>query len=126
MYSIESRRTFAAKQGLPSLVRTTKGLPPLVPASEFRLTMRVGFSFKDNQLGERGWFVDTDALDETVDRCVEHLTRGVWTDIFAFRPTFENVAKWAYEELATNIPQLAYVELDNETIGVTTRYLGPE
>ncbi|GAB3835068.1 hypothetical protein GCM10028895_55500 [Pontibacter rugosus] len=33
--------------------------------------------------------MDTDALDEAVDRCVQKLTGGVWTDIFSFRPTFE-------------------------------------
>ncbi|MES9513021.1 hypothetical protein ACIQYW_13665 [Rhodococcus erythropolis] len=60
------------------------------------MTMRVGFSFEDDQLGERGWFVDTDALDESVDRCAERLAGGAWPEIF---------------------------ELDNETIGVTTRYV---
>ncbi|MEI4747687.1 hypothetical protein [Rhodococcus erythropolis] len=45
------------------------------------MTMRVGFSFEDDQLGERGWFVDTDALDESVDRCAEQLASGVWPEI---------------------------------------------
>ena len=87
------------------------------------MTMRAGFSFEDDQLGERGWFVDTDALDESVDRCVERLAGGAWPEIFDFRPSFENVAKWAFTDLAPSIPQLDYVELDNETIGVTTRYV---
>ncbi|MDJ0105586.1 6-carboxytetrahydropterin synthase, partial [Rhodococcus erythropolis] len=108
---------------LPAPVRDAKNLPPLMPAEGFRVTMRVGFSFEDDQLGERGWFVDTDALDESVDRCAERLASGVWPEIFDFRPSFENVAKWSFTELASTIPQLTYVELDNETIGVATRYV---
>ena len=77
-------------------MRDAKNLPPLMPAEGFRVTMRAGFSFEDDQLGERGWFVDTDALDESVDRCAERLAGGAWPEIF---------------------------ELDNETIGVATRYV---
>ncbi|WP_231914212.1 hypothetical protein [Rhodococcus sp. LB1] len=55
---------------------------------------------------------------------MQKLTGGVWAETFAFRPTFENVARWAYGELCSSVPQPSYVELDNETIGVTTRYLG--
>ncbi|MFI7166627.1 MULTISPECIES: hypothetical protein [Rhodococcus] len=60
---------------------------------------------------------------ESVDWCAERLASGVWPEIFDFRPSFENVAKWAFTELASTIPQLTYVELDNETIGVATRYV---
>jgi len=123
MFSIEIRRTFAVRQGLPAPVRDAKNLPPLMPAEGFRVTMRAGFSFEDDQLGERGWFVDTDALDESVDRCAERLAGGAWPEIFDFRLSFENVTKWAFTELAPSIPQLDYVELDNETIGVATRYV---
>ncbi|MFD6514464.1 6-carboxytetrahydropterin synthase [Rhodococcus sp. NPDC060176] len=123
MFSVEIRRTFAVRQGLPAPVRDAKNLPPLMPAEGFRVTMRAGFSFQDDQLGDRGWFVDTDALDEAIDRCTEQLASGVWPEIFDFRPSFENVTKWAFGELAPSIPQLAYVELDNETIGVATRYV---
>ena len=123
MFSVEIRRTFAVRQGLPAPVRDAKNLPPLMPAEGFRVTMRAGFSFEDDQLGERGWFVDTDALDESVDRCAERLAGGAWPEIFDFRPSFENVAKWSFTELASTIPQLTYVELDNERIGVATRYV---
>ncbi|WP_424808202.1 6-carboxytetrahydropterin synthase [Rhodococcus sp. 27YEA15] len=123
MFTVESRRTFVARQGLPSPVRAEKNLPVLTPTGEFRVTLRVGFSFEDDQLGEKGWFVDTDALDDAVDRCVGKLSNEPWTTIFTFRPSFENVARWAFEDLTAEIPQLTYVELDNESIGVATRYL---
>jgi hypothetical protein len=48
-----------------------------LPAEGFEVTMRVGLSFADDQLGDRGWFVDTDALGEAVDRWVQKLTGGV-------------------------------------------------
>jgi hypothetical protein len=49
--------------------------------------------------------------------------RGVDEDLLVC-PMFENAARWAYGELCSSVPQLAYVELDNDTIGVRTRYLG--
>lgn len=81
MFSIEIRRTFAVRQGLPAPVRDAKDFPPLMPAEGFRVTMRVAFSFEDDQLGERGWFVDTDALDESVDRCAARSASGVWPEV---------------------------------------------
>ncbi|WP_430336035.1 6-carboxytetrahydropterin synthase [Rhodococcus sp. ACT016] len=125
MFTIEIRRTFKAIQGLPAPVRENKNLPPLMPTDGFQVTMRVGLSFGDNQLGGRGWFVDTDALDDPIDYCVDHLTSRPWTETFPFRPSFENVARWTYDTLADDIPQLRYVELDNDTIGVLTRYHDP-
>ena len=47
----------------------------------------------------------------------------VWTELFDFRPTFELVARHLYDQLATRIPQLAFVELRDETFEVTTRYV---
>lgn len=81
MFSIEIRRTFAVRQGLPAPVRDAKDFPPLMPAEGFRVTMRAAFSFEDDQLGERGWFVDTDALDESVDRCAARSASGVWPEV---------------------------------------------
>lgn len=58
----------------------------------------------------------------TIDLYSAKLTERAWTESFSFRPTFENVAHWLCEMLVNEVPQLLYVELDNETIGVTTRY----
>lgn len=122
MFTVEIRRTFSAVQGLPSPVRAANGLPPLELEQRFQVTLRVGFCFRADQLGDRGWFIDTDALDQTIDIHASRLAERVWTEMFSFRPTFENVAKWLSEALIDEVPQLAYVELDNETIGVATRY----
>lgn len=84
--------------------------------------MRVGFAFVDEQLGDRGWFIDTDELDSVIDAFVGELTADSWTEKFSFRPTFELVSRWAYEQLAVSIPQLSYVELMNLSLGVSTRY----
>lgn len=84
--------------------------------------MQVGFAFADEQLGDRGWFIDTDELDSVIDAFVVELTADCWTERFSFRPTFELVSRWAYEQLVVSVPQLSYVELTNVSLGVSTRY----
>ena len=122
MYTVEISQFFNARQGLKSPVREGDGLPPLVDSSGFKVIMRVGISFADDHLTSRGWFVDTDAAEKQVAECVNYLASQPWTQLFDFRPTFELVAKWAYEKLSNDITQLRYVELENATISVNTRY----
>jgi hypothetical protein len=43
-------------------------------------------------------------------------------ELFDFRPTFELAARHLYQQLSRRIPQLSYIELRDETFGVTTRY----
>ncbi|MFI6998399.1 6-carboxytetrahydropterin synthase [Nocardia sp. NPDC050175] len=122
MFRIEISRKFAVWQGLPSPVRRAHGVPTRSPGEPFAAELRVGFTFEDDQLGDRGWFIDTDELDSVVDGVVAELTADTWTETFSFRPTFELVSRWAYEQLTTSIPQLSHVELTNLSLGVATRY----
>lgn len=122
MYCVEISQSFIARQGLRSPVREADGLPPLVGESGFSVEMRAGIEFAEGQLTSRGWFVDTDAVEKQIKQCADHLASDTWTGLFNFRPTFELVAKWAYEELSKTIPQLQYIELENKTITVKTRY----
>jgi hypothetical protein len=122
MYTVEVRKSFKALQGLKSPVRASKGLSSLVPENGFDVTMTVGIMFDISQLNERGWFVDTDAIEEEINKYCDYLSSDKWTNLFPHRPTFELVSKLAYEKLQSSIPQLKYVELTNNTIGVTTKY----
>jgi 6-pyruvoyltetrahydropterin/6-carboxytetrahydropterin synthase len=122
MFSVEISKQFRATQGLPSPVREGQGLPGLVPEDGFTVVLRVGIAFADDQLTDKGWFVDTDAIDDKLVDCCTYLGSNTWTAIFNFRPTFELVTRWAYNMLEGDIPGLQYVALDNKTIGVSTRY----
>lgn len=121
-YFVEIERAFTAVQGLPSPVRVQRGISPLARGQGFEIVLRVGVSFDDDQLTERGWFFDTDAAEEVIDDCCAHLASDTWTSLFDFRPTFELVARHVFLRLASSVTQLSYVELDNRTIGVRTRY----
>jgi 6-pyruvoyltetrahydropterin/6-carboxytetrahydropterin synthase len=121
-FVVEVERRFKAVQGLPSPVRAERGLP-LMPAGEgIPVVLKIGVAFDENQLTERDWFFDTDATAEVIEECCDGLGQGAWTELFEFRPTFELVARHLYRQLASRIPQLAFVELRDETFGVTTRY----
>ncbi|MEU7138803.1 6-carboxytetrahydropterin synthase [Nocardia sp. NPDC046473] len=122
MFRIEIARKFSVRQGLPSPVRRVHGVPARLPGEPFAAELRVGFTFADDQLGDRGWFIDTDELDRVIDGLVAELTADTWTETFSFRPTFESVSRWTYEQLATSIPQLSHVELTNLSLSVATRY----
>lgn len=87
--------------------------------------MRVAFEFSDDQLDGDERFIDTDTLETLLDDYADQLSRTAWTEIFDRRPTFEYVTHWLYQQLSQHIPQLSYVSLDNETIGVTTAYGNP-
>ncbi|WP_433796096.1 6-carboxytetrahydropterin synthase [Actinoplanes sp. CA-252034] len=121
-FRVEIERRFPAVQGLPSPVRAARGRS-LIPAGDsIPVVLVVAVDFGEEQLTERGWFFDTDATGEIVDRCCAELSAAPWTALFDFRPTFELVARHLFRRLADRIPQLAYVELRDETFGVTTRY----
>jgi hypothetical protein len=122
MYIVEVAQSFKARQGLGSPVRAADGLPPLDEGAGFSVTLRAGIKFADSQLTDQGWYVDTDAVEKAVKRCAIHLSSAPWTQLFDYRPTFELVAKWVYGKLEPDIPKLYYVELDNTTLAVKTRY----
>jgi 6-pyruvoyltetrahydropterin/6-carboxytetrahydropterin synthase len=121
-YEIEVERRLTAMQGLQSPVRARRGLSLIKPGAGVPLRLRVGVAFAADQLDEDGRFLDTDALDEELDATCALLAAQPWTAIFPFRPTYERVARHLFERLADRIPQLAYVELADETFGTRTRY----
>jgi len=121
-YLIELKREFKAKQGLESPIRRSKNLPSLQPSDGCSLVLKVGIEFNESQLGPRGWFVDTDSLEGFLDEICQRLSKNKWTEIFDFRPTFELVTKWVFEQLESNITQLQYIEIENQTLGSKTRY----
>ncbi len=121
-FVVEVERRFKAAQGLPSPIRAEQGLPLIPAGAGISVVLRIGVTFDDGQLTARGWFFDTDKAAEVVQRCCDNLGRRPWTELFTFRPTFELVAQHLYHELTERIAQLAYVELRDETFGVTTRY----
>jgi 6-pyruvoyltetrahydropterin/6-carboxytetrahydropterin synthase len=123
-YVVEVDRRLRVRQGLTSPVRARSGAPLLEPGAAVELTVTVGVTFDDAQLDDRGRFFDTDAAAERVDRACAELTTGTWTELFDFRPTFELVARRLFERLAGEIPQLAFVQLADETFGSRTRYVG--
>lgn len=114
---------FRARQGLPSPVRTAAGQQRLARGEDVEVVLRVGVGFADSDLTERGWFFDTDALSARLAEWSDLLSDGPWTNRFPFRPTFELVARHLYGELATEVPGLAFVELEDRTYGSRTRYL---
>ena len=124
-FVVEVRHRIRVVQGLPSPVRERRGLPPMAPGAGVDLAVTAGVAFADDQLTERGWFFDTDAAAEQLERHCAHLEARAWTDLFDFRPTFELVARHLFRHLAPSIPQLAFVELHDETFGTRTRYLPP-
>jgi 6-pyruvoyltetrahydropterin/6-carboxytetrahydropterin synthase len=124
MYTVELYQSFNVRQGLKSPVRGLGGLPPLISEDGFDVTLRIGIKFSDSQLTDKGWFVDTDAVEKELEKCAQYLSSNTWTQLFEFRPTFELVARWVYNNIIKSYPQLAYVELENTTIAVRTRYQG--
>ena len=121
-YEVEVGRVCTVRQGLPSPVRSRRGLTPLEPGAGVEVVLRAAVTFDDAQLTGRGWFLDTDALAEHLDGWAAVLGDGPWTARFTFRPTFELVARHVFTELAAVVPQLAWVELADRTYGSRTRY----
>jgi 6-pyruvoyl tetrahydropterin synthase len=122
MYVIEVTNSFRARQGLPSPIIKAKGLPPTIGKEGFEVNLHIGIRFADTQLKQTGWFVDTDSVEGVVRECCDFLSSDVWTELFEFRPTFELVARWVFHNLKERIEGLNYVEFENKTIGVRTRY----
>jgi hypothetical protein len=124
-YVVEVERHFRVRQGLPSPVRTANGRPRIEAATGVDLTVTAGVAFEDDQLTARGWFFDTDAAADELDHACADLAVQRWTDLFDFRPTFELVARHVFDRLAPRMPQLAFVELYDESFGSRTRYRPP-
>jgi hypothetical protein len=124
-FVVEVERHFRVQQGLPSPVRARSGRPRIEPGAGVELTVTVGVAFADHQLTDRGWFFDTDAAADQVDRVCAGLATQAWTDLFDFRPTFELVARHLFQQLAPRMPQLAFVDLYDRSFGSRTRYLPP-
>ncbi|GAA2845187.1 hypothetical protein Acy02nite_46480 [Actinoplanes cyaneus] len=120
-YTVEVERRFQARQGLRAAVRSV-----LPPGATVAVLLRVGITFDDDQLTDRGWFFDTDVVADLLAECCAELSRETWTSLFPFRPTFELVARELHGRLASQIAQLAYVELRDESLGSTTRYCAPD
>jgi 6-pyruvoyl-tetrahydropterin synthase len=116
-FVVEVDRRFPVRPGLAG-----RGKDRLAPGAPVQLTVTVGVEFEEEQLDHRGRFFDTDAAAELVDRACADLSARVWTELFDFRPTFELVARHLFTRLAEDIPQLAFVQLADETFGSRTRY----
>lgn len=121
-FVVDVRVVFRAHQGLPSPIRAAAGQRRLGPGEAVEVVLRAGVGFEDDDLTERGWFFDTDALSARLAAWADLLGDGPWTDRFPFRPTFELVARHLFGELAPEVPGLAFVELEDRTYGSRTRY----
>jgi 6-pyruvoyltetrahydropterin/6-carboxytetrahydropterin synthase len=121
-FVVEVEHAFSAVQGLASPVRARRGLALIPPGEGIPMILRIGVAFDDDQLTDRGRFFDTDAAQEAVEACCDNLAQHAWIESFVFRPTFELVAKHVFHRLSDSITQLSYVELRDQTFGVTTRY----
>jgi 6-pyruvoyltetrahydropterin/6-carboxytetrahydropterin synthase len=112
-----------ARPGLSSPVRARNGRSLLAPGAAIDITVTVGVAFQDDQLDHLGRYFDTDAAAEQLDRACADLSGRPWTELFDFRPTFELVARHLFDRLAPHLPQLAFVQLHDESFGSRTRYL---
>jgi hypothetical protein len=121
-YLVEVERQFRAVQGLPSPVRARRGLPP--NTGGISVVVRAGVEFGEEALTARGWFFDTDAAAEELAECCAGLDERPWTAVFDFRPTFELVSRHLYRRLVPRLPGLTYLEIEDQTFGVRTRYQG--
>jgi hypothetical protein len=121
-FLVEVEHRFRAVQGLPSPVRAQHGLALLPAGSAVDLVITAGVEFEEDQLTERGWFFDTDAAAIVLRQRCAALQSRPWTELFDFRPTFELVARHLHRELATDLPQLSFLKIRDETFGVTTGY----
>ena len=117
-FVVAVERRFKARQGLGAPARERAGLALLGPGEKVEVTLRLGVSFADEQLDEKGRFFDTDELGSRLDEVVAELQSATWTRLFPFRPTFELVARELYRRLAP----VSFVELRDETFGSSTRY----
>jgi hypothetical protein len=121
-FTVEIEHRIKVVQGLASPVRAGRGLP-LKPAGEgISVLVTVGIAFGDDQLDERGRFVDTDAVEQVLASSCAALEERPWVELFPFRPTFELVARHLHGELASKVPQVAFVQLRDEDFGTATRY----
>ncbi len=125
-FVIEVSKKVTVKQGLLSPVKAKVAKETKTdkqPIREFEIVVRAGVAFADKQLKKSGWFVDSDAFEQELQKRVDYLASDVWTTLFDFRPTFELVSQWLANELKPHVKQLEYVELENKTLGVVTQYI---
>ena len=122
MLLLEIEKSFRAIQGLKSPIRDAQGLPGLQPQNGYELTLKAAIAFEENQLTEQGWFVDSDAVDRELEQITAYLSSKSWTELFEYRPTFERIASWAFNELNQKVPQLSYITICNQTLGVNLTY----
>src|SRR3712207_9175671 len=73
-YVVEVERRFRAVQGLPSPIRTQRGLSLLTPGEGVAVVLTAGVAFDDDQLTDRGWFLDTDAVARILDETAGELS----------------------------------------------------
>src|SRR4051794_551365 len=83
-FLVEVEHRFRAVQGLASPVRRLRGLPRIEAGDGIDVTVAVGVRFRDDQLTGRGWFLDTDAVAEELERCCAPLGEWPWTELFDF------------------------------------------
>jgi 6-pyruvoyltetrahydropterin/6-carboxytetrahydropterin synthase len=116
-FTVEVQRRFRARQGLKGAVRSV-----LASGSDVPVVLKIGVTFEDSQLTADGWFFDTDLVGDLLEKCCAELSGAPWTALFPFRPTFELVARHLYQRLSSQIRQLTFVELRDESFGTITRY----
>ena len=121
-FVVEVDRRVRVRQGLSSPVRARNGQSLLEPGAAIDLTVTIGVAFEDAQLDNLGRYFDTDAAADRLGRACAELEARPWTELFDFRPTFELVGRHLFERLAAEIPQLAFVQLHDESFGSRTRY----
>jgi hypothetical protein len=114
------------RQGLAAPVRSGRGLDPLERPDALGRDIRmvVAIVFGDDELNDRGIFIDTDLVEQYLDEEVARLESAPWTRMFPFRPSMELVCRDLFHRLLTRIDNLVYVEFDDLQLGVMTRY-GP-
>ena len=102
-YAVEWEHRTVVVQGLPSPVRARLGRPRIPAGEGVPLGLKVGVWFDEEQLTDKGWFVDTDEVADVVRECADGLSGRRWTEMFDFRPTFELVARHLFDQLAVRI-----------------------
>jgi 6-pyruvoyl tetrahydropterin synthase-like protein len=121
-YELKVEKSFRAVQGLRSPIRNVAGLASKLPPEGYEITLVAGVVFDDSQLNQRGWFVDSDAVAIALEAIGQQLASKKWTEQFDFRPTFELVAKWVFEQLEEKIDNLSYIELASKTLEISVTY----
>ena len=97
MLAIE--KEFKARQRLHSELRHARGLKSLEPKEGFDCILKVTVWFDEEQMTEKGWYVDIDAIDVLVEKYAAELASKDWSDLFKFRPTFVREIQFSVRKL---------------------------